>query len=138
MAAAVPHGGSAEAAAAAAAPPSQTADGIDVAAVAAKHGWDLQQRNDYSNDRQVQWIPVAAIRRPLQGTRSNDPEKVAALMKSIEEIGLQEPIDVLEVDGKIYGFSGCHRFEAHQRLGRDQILCRVRKATPQVLKFHMM
>lgn len=39
---------------------------------------------------------------------------------------------MLEVDGKIYGFSGCHRFEAHVRLGREQILCRVRKATPQV------
>lgn len=77
-----------------------------------------------------------------------DQAKVAALMESIEEIGLQEPvcvlldgcihhwwtcrcmrrgiceaadmydkhpsltqIDVLEVEGKYYGFSGCHRFE---------------------------
>jgi len=32
--------------------------------------------------------------------------------------GQQEPIDVLEVDGKYYGFSGCHRFEACQRLGK--------------------
>ena len=67
-----------------------------------------------------------------------DPEKVAALMRSIQEIGLQEPIDVLEVEGQIWGFSGCHRYEAHVRLGREEILCRVRKATPQVLKFHMM
>jgi len=28
--------------------------------------------------------------------------------------------DVLEVDGKYYGFSGCHRFEACQRLGKEQ------------------
>ncbi|KAI7841848.1 hypothetical protein COHA_004377 [Chlorella ohadii] len=101
VAAAVPPGGSSEAVAAAAAAAASPAADVNVAAVAAKHGWDLQQRNDYSNDR-------------------------------------QEPIDVLEVDGKIYGFSGCHRFEAHVRLGREQILCRVRKATPQVLKFHMM
>ncbi len=37
------------------------------------------------------------IRRPLALTRANDQEKVAWLMKSIAEIGLQEPIDVLEV-----------------------------------------
>jgi uncharacterized ParB-like nuclease family protein len=41
-------------------------------------------------------------------------------------------IDVLEVDGKIYGFSGCHRYEAHVRLGLPTILCKVRRATPQV------
>ena len=43
---------------------------------------------------------------------------LAALMQSIKEEGLHEPIDVLEVEGQYYGFSGCHRFEAHQRLGR--------------------
>jgi ParB-like nuclease domain len=43
--------------------------------------------------------------------RSADPEKVAALMESIKDIGLQEPIDVLEVEGQYYGFSGCHRYE---------------------------
>lgn len=59
-------------------------------------------------------------------------------MKSISEIGLQEPIDVLEVDGVFWGFSGCHRFEAHQRLGKEQILCRVRAATKDVLRFHLM
>ncbi|KAL4425501.1 hypothetical protein ABPG75_009517 [Micractinium tetrahymenae] len=130
-AAAPPPGGAGQAAPLA-------ADAVDVDAVARKHGWDLQQRNDWSGDRQVMWLPVAAIRRPLQGSRSNDPEKVAALMKSIEEIGLQEPIDVLEVEGSYWGFSGCHRFEAHQRLGREMILCRVRKANRQILRYHMM
>lgn len=47
-------------------------------------------------------------------------------------------IDVLEVEGEIYGFSGCHRYEAHQRLGLPTIRCRVRKATREVLKMHMM
>lgn len=47
-------------------------------------------------------------------------------------------IDVLLVDGVYYGFSGCHRFEAHQRLGRETIRCRVRRANQQVLKMHMM
>jgi sulfiredoxin len=47
-------------------------------------------------------------------------------------------IDVLLVEGQYYGFSGCHRFEAHQRLGLATIKCRVRRANKQVLKMHMM
>ncbi|KAJ9519304.1 hypothetical protein QJQ45_023101 [Haematococcus lacustris] len=65
----------------------------------------------------IQDIPVAAIKRPLGKTRANaaaaadaadaDPAKVEALMQSIQDIGLQEPIDILEVDGQYYGFSEC-------------------------------
>lgn len=44
---------------------------VDVTAVASKHGWDLAQQNNWSSDRRVRWLPVAAIRRPLQGSRSN-------------------------------------------------------------------
>lgn len=67
-----------------------------------------------------------------------DQEKVEALKESISEFGLFEPIDVLEVEGIYYGFSGCHRFQAHQELGKEKILCKVRKATKQTLKFHLM
>ncbi|GFR49516.1 hypothetical protein Agub_g11557, partial [Astrephomene gubernaculifera] len=95
-----------------------------------------QQKKD--EGRLVLELPLTAIRRPLGRTRANDPHKVAALMESIREIGLQEPIDVLEVEGVYYGFSGCHRFEAHQRLGADTIRCRVRKATREVLRMHLM
>ncbi|MDS3859628.1 sulfiredoxin [Thermosynechococcaceae cyanobacterium BACA0444] len=80
-------------------------------------------------------IPLAAIRRPLR--RDNDSEKVRALMESIAAIGQQEPIDVLEVDGQYYGFSGCHRYEACQRLGQLTIRCKVRRASAAVLKFHL-
>lgn len=83
----------------------------------------------------VQEIPLKQIHRPLP--RENDRNKVAALMESIAEIGQQEPIDVLEVDGKYYGFSGCHRYEACQRLGKETILARVRKAPRAVLKMHI-
>ena len=83
----------------------------------------------------VEEIPLQKIHRPL--LRQNDPNKVAALMESIQEIGQQEPIDVLEVDGQYYGFSGCHRFEACQRLGQQTILARVRKAPRAVLKMHL-
>jgi len=80
-------------------------------------------------------IPLNQIHRPLY--RQNDPQKVAQLMESIQEIGLQEPIDVLEVEGQYYGFSGCHRYEACSRLGHETILCRVRRAPRSVLNLHL-
>ena len=83
----------------------------------------------------IQDVPLRQIRRPLY--RQNDPQKVEALMTSIAEIGLQEPIDVLEVDGEYYGFSGCHRYEACTRLGHETIRCRVRRAPKSVLKMHL-
>ena len=86
-------------------------------------------------------LPVSAIRRPLGKTRANDQAKVKWLMESISErrgLGLQEPIDILEVDGAYYGFSGCHRYEAHVKLGLPTIRCLVRPATKQTLKMHMM
>ncbi|XP_020095119.1 sulfiredoxin, chloroplastic/mitochondrial-like [Ananas comosus] len=82
-------------------------------------------------------VPLEQIRRPLMRTRANDPAKVCQLMDSIRQIGLQEPIDVLEVDGVYYGFSGCHRFEAHQRLGLPTIRCKVRRGTKETLRHHM-
>jgi sulfiredoxin len=83
----------------------------------------------------IQEIPLNQIKRPLP--RQNDANKVQALMASIAAIGQQEPIDVLEVDGQYYGFSGCHRYEACQRLGQETILARVRKAPLSVLKMHL-
>ena len=56
-----------------------------------------------AQERQVMELPVASIRRPLARTRSNDQRKVEELMASIQEIGLQVPIDVLEVEGVYYG-----------------------------------
>jgi sulfiredoxin len=83
----------------------------------------------------VQEIPINQIRRPL--FRQNDQTKVVALMESIQEIGLKEPIDVLEVEGQYYGFSGCHRYEACSRLGHETILCNVRRAPKSVLRMHL-
>ncbi len=83
----------------------------------------------------VMEIPLDQIRRPL--IRQTDPAKVEALMESIQTIGLQEPIDVLDVEGQYYGFSGCHRYEACTRLGHETIRCRVRRATRSVLAMHL-
>ena len=90
----------------------------------------------YSEDTmEIKNIPLSQIRRPLP--RQTDPEKVNQLMQLIAEEGLREPIDVLEVDGNYYGFSGCHRFAAHQRLGKETILCLVRRAPKSVLAKHI-
>jgi uncharacterized ParB-like nuclease family protein len=83
----------------------------------------------------IEEIPISKIRRPLY--RQTDTAKVEALMQSIAQIGLQEPIDVLEVEGEYYGFSGCHRFEACSRLGHETIRCKVRRAPHSVLKMHL-
>ncbi len=83
----------------------------------------------------VETLPLAAITRPLQ--RILDEPKVAALMASIQAEGQREPIDVLEVDGRYWGFNGCHRVAAHERLGRTTIRARVRRATPEVLRLHL-
>lgn len=83
----------------------------------------------------IQALPLRQIRRPLP--RQTDPVKVQALIESIQSIGQREPIDVLEVDGQYYGFSGCHRYEACTRLNQETILCRVRKAPRAVLAKHL-
>jgi sulfiredoxin len=82
-------------------------------------------------------LPLEKIRRPLMRTRSNDQNKVKELMDSIRQIGLQVPIDVIEVDGTYYGFSGCHRYEAHQKLGLPTIRCKIRKGTKETLRHHL-
>ncbi|KAK9226946.1 hypothetical protein WN943_011994 [Citrus x changshan-huyou] len=83
-------------------------------------------------------LPLDKIRRPLMRTRANDQNKVKELMDSIQQIGLQVPIDVIEVDGNYYGFSGCHRYEAHQRLGLPTIRCKVRRGTKETLRYALL
>jgi hypothetical protein len=35
----------------------------------------------------------------------------------------------------LVGFSGCHRYEAHQRLGLPTIRCKIRRGTKETLRF---
>jgi uncharacterized ParB-like nuclease family protein len=83
----------------------------------------------------VATLPLASIRRPLQ--RSLDEAKVDALMESIAREGQKEPIDVLEVEGQLWGFNGCHRVAAHERLGLTTIRARVRQANVATLRLHL-
>lgn len=59
------------------------------------------------------------------------PKKVKPLMASIADIGLQKPIDVLEVAGEYSGFSGGHCYEACCNLVHDTIRAR-RLPRPQI------
>ena len=79
-------------------------------------------------------VPLASVRRPLQGFL--DEANLEALMGSIREQGLHEPIDLLEVDGQLWGFNDCHRVAAHERLGLPIIRARIRQATSRDLNLH--
>lgn len=56
--------------------------------LASKYGWKFDAAPE-AEGKSVRLLPVAAIIRPLGRTRGNDQDKVAALMESIQDIGLQ-------------------------------------------------
>jgi uncharacterized ParB-like nuclease family protein len=81
-------------------------------------------------------VPIAAINRPHESVI--DENKVAELMRSISEVGLQVPIDLIEFEGKFYGFNGCHRYTAHKRLGRKTIEANIRHVDRATFRLHLM
>ena len=81
-------------------------------------------------------VPIAAINRPHESVI--DDNKVAELMRSISEVGLQVPIDLIEFEGKFYGFNGCHRYTAHKRLGWTTIEANNRQVDRATFRLHLM
>ena len=81
-------------------------------------------------------VPIDAINRPHESVI--DENKVAELMRSISEIGLREPVDLIEFEGKFYGFNGCHRYTAHKRLGRKTIEANIRHVDRATFRLHLM
>ena len=81
-------------------------------------------------------VPIDAINRPHDSVI--DEDKVAELMRSISEIGLREPVDLIEFEGKFYGFNGCHRYTAHKRLGRTTIEDNISQVDRATLRLHLM
>ena len=81
-------------------------------------------------------VPIEAINRPHESMI--DEGKVEDLMQSINEIGLQEPIDLIEFEGRFYGFNGCHRYTAHKRLGRTTIEANIRQVDRATFRLHLM
>lgn len=127
--------GARAAVAARAAPPGGPAD-------PAAYGWDVNRpptplATPPRGPRVVD-LPPSSIRRPLGRSRSNDAAKVEALMVSIAAVGQLDPIDVLECEGELWGFSGCHRYEAVVRLDLPTVRCRVRRVSRAALRMHLM
>lgn len=81
-------------------------------------------------------VPIEGIDRPHESLI--DEGKVVDLMKSISEIGLQEPVDFIEFEGKFYGFNGCHRYTAHNCLGRATIEVNIRHIDRATFRLHLM
>lgn len=81
-------------------------------------------------------VAIEAINRPHESLI--DEGKVVDLMESISEIGLQEPVDLIEFEGKFYGFNGCHRYTAHKRLGRTTIEANIRHVDRATFRLHLM
>ena len=81
-------------------------------------------------------VPIESINRPHESVI--DEDKVAELMRSISEIGLQEPVDLIEFEGRYYGFNGCHRYTAHIRLGLETIEANIRQVDRATFRLHLM
>ena len=81
-------------------------------------------------------VPIETINRPHESLI--DEGKVVDLMKSISEIGLLEPVDLIEFEGKLYGFNGCHRYTAHKRLGWTTIQANIRHVDRATFRLHLM
>lgn len=60
-----------------------------------------------------------------------DQQQLQDLMMSINTIGLINPITVLHQDGMYYLIAGSRRLEAHKKLNRTTVLCRVIKTNTE-------
>ena len=81
-------------------------------------------------------VRIEDINRPHQSVL--DEGKMEYLMESIQKDGLQVPIDLLEVEGRLYGFNGCHRYNVHKRLGLETIKANIRKVDRATFRLHLM
>ncbi|XP_053987011.1 sulfiredoxin-1 isoform X2 [Hylaeus anthracinus] len=88
-------------------------------------------------------IPMNVLIRPIPPIV--DEEKVQSLMdtlKNPETESLVPPIDVLWIKGSeggdyYYSFGGCHRYTAHQRLGKPFIKAKLIQSTIIDLKSYL-
>ncbi|KAL7417605.1 ParB/Sulfiredoxin, partial [Mrakia frigida] len=87
-------------------------------------------------------VPMAVIARPIPSIL--DEEKVQTFMKEIERGDTFTPIEVLRVknpsdpsQSRYYSLGGCHRYEAHKRLGRETIPGKIISVPASTMKLYL-
>eukprot|EP01132_Coremiostelium_polycephalum_P004238 gene4238-5306_t len=86
-------------------------------------------------------MPIHVIHRPIQPILEED--KVLSLMETLKNNEDVPPIDVNWIVGKnpennyYFGFGGCHRYEAHKRLGLNTIKARIVRSTPEDIRVYL-
>ena len=79
-------------------------------------------------------VKIKDIIRPINC--AVDEDVLDYIMNSIVQEGIREPIDLVEYDGRLYGFNGCHRCTAADRLGYTEIPARVKQIDQQTFNSH--
>ncbi|XP_054715175.1 sulfiredoxin-1-like [Uloborus diversus] len=92
---------------------------------------------------EIHEVPFHVLIRPFPSEL--DEEKVLSLMKTLKNPQTKDdvpPVDVLWVKGTeggdyYYSFGGCHRYEAHKRLGLPTIRSKLIRSTVEDLRTYL-
>ncbi|KAK9470380.1 ParB/Sulfiredoxin [Dipodascopsis tothii] len=97
------------------------------------------------NLKNVTYLRLDQIRRPIVPVL--DEPKITRMMETLKNSDPEDlddglpPIDILCVrkDGEpwYFGFGGCHRFQAYDRLGKKMVKCKIVPMTESMLKLYV-